>query len=149
MSLNNLNNEEKKVEKFIGDLSANAPKIADKSAAFKNITAEAMKRSEDDISLVKPVMFLILSITCAAASFVTCANILASTDFRAVDALNFTLMSVAGKTAEYMAPDEFVIAAAISISSISIVIVMAFMLMIAIVKKTVGSITARTARVRR
>jgi len=149
MSLNNLNNDEKKIESFFKGLAANAPSIADRTSVFESIAAEAAKQAADDISLVKPFIFLLFSVICAVASFIAGARIIAASNFGAMDAFNFTLVSVAGKTAEYMAPDEFAIAAAISISLISIVIVMSSMFMIAIVQKTIELYIARTASVKR
>jgi len=144
-----LNNEEKKIENFFMGLSANAPSIADKTSVFESIAAEAAKRSANEVSLVKPFIFLALSLLCAFASFIACARIIAASNFGVMDAFNFTLVSVAGKTAEYMAPDEFAVAAAISVSLISIVIVILSIFMIAIVKKTIELLTARSAGVRR
>ncbi|HNY11220.1 MAG TPA: hypothetical protein PKK26_06475 [Candidatus Wallbacteria bacterium] len=141
-------NEEQKVGDFFRDLAANAPAIADKPAVFENITAEAAKRSAEDISLVKPSIFLFVSVICAVISAVAGGGIIAATNFGTMDALNFTLVSVAGKTAEYMFPDEFVIAAAISISSLSIVIVISFMFLIAIIQKALETLTSRTESVR-
>ncbi len=149
MSLNNLNNEEKKIESFFKGLSANAPSIADRASFFESIAAEAAKRAAADISLVKPFIFLLFSVICALASFIEGGRIIAASNFGVMDALNFTLVSVAGKTAGYMAPDEFVIAAAISVSSISIVIVTLSMFLIAIVKKTIELLKAGSVSVGR